>query len=159
MRVDQRHRLHLKTYKMKVITKDEVELTINAEIIPIIVTIKHMCDDIGTEDAPIPISTIDSNIFKKIIEFCENHIKPESDEKKAWEQEYVKMDENLIAEILVAANYLDIKPLIDITSTEIAKIISRKSVEEIRELFGIVNDFTPEEEEQIKLENEWCNED
>jgi len=28
--------------------------------------------------------------------------------------------------------------------------------EEIRKLFNIVNDFTPEEEAQIKKENEWA---
>jgi S-phase kinase-associated protein 1 len=35
-------------------------------------------------------------------------------------------------------------------------MIKGKSVEEIRKTFNIVNDFTPEEEEQIRKENEWC---
>jgi hypothetical protein len=33
---------------------------------------------------------------------------------------------------------------------------SGKSPEEIRKTFNIVNDFTPEEEEQVRRENEWC---
>ncbi len=33
-------------------------------------------------------------------------------------------------------------------------MIKGKQPEEIRKLFNIVNDFTPEEEEQIKKENE-----
>jgi S-phase kinase-associated protein 1 len=37
-------------------------------------------------------------------------------------------------------------------------MIKGKTVEEIRKTFNIVNDFTPEEESQIKKENEWAEE-
>jgi len=37
-------------------------------------------------------------------------------------------------------------------------MIKGKKVEELRKLFNIPNDFTPEEEEQIKKENAWCEE-
>jgi Skp1 family, dimerisation domain len=35
-------------------------------------------------------------------------------------------------------------------------MIKGKSPEEIRQTFNIVNDFTPEEEAQIRRENEWA---
>lgn len=31
-----------------------------------------------------------------------------------------------------------------------------KTAEEIRRTFNIVNDFTPEEEAQVREENKWC---
>jgi hypothetical protein len=34
-----------------------------------------------------------------------------------------------------------------------------KSAEEIRQIFNIKNDFTPEEEDQIRRENEWAEDD
>jgi S-phase kinase-associated protein 1 len=37
----------------------------------------------------------------------------------------------------------------------VANCIKGKNVEEIRRTFGIVNDFTIEEEEVIRKENEW----
>ncbi|KAK2557831.1 S-phase kinase-associated protein 1 [Acropora cervicornis] len=53
-----------------------------------------------------------------------------------------------------AANYLDIKGLLDVTCKTVANMIK----EEIRKTFNIKNDFTPEEEEQVRKENEWCEE-
>jgi S-phase kinase-associated protein 1 len=55
-----------------------------------------------------------------------------------------------------AANYLDIKALLDLGCKTVANMIKGKSPEEIRKTFNIQNDFTPEEEEQIRRENEWA---
>lgn len=58
----------------------------------------------------------------------------------------------------MAANYLDIKPLLDLTCATVASMIKGKTPEEIRKTFNIVNDFTPEEEAQVREENKWCEE-
>lgn len=55
-----------------------------------------------------------------------------------------------------AAEYLDIKELLDITASKVASMICGQTVEQIRQNFGIRNDFTKEEEEQIQRENQWC---
>lgn len=51
--------------------------------------------------------------------------------------------------VLQAANYLDIKGLLDVTCKTVANMIKGKSPEEIRKTFNIKNDFTPAEEEQV----------
>ena len=46
----------------------------------------------------------------------------------------------------------------ELACAKIASLIKGKSTEEIRKTFNIVNDFTPEEEEQIRDENRWAEE-
>ena len=61
-------------------------------------------------------------------------------------------------ELIVAANYMDIKSLLDLGCAKVATLIKGKSPEDIRRTFNIVNDFTPEEEARIREENRWCGE-
>ena len=48
--------------------------------------------------------------------------------------------------------------MLDLTCKSVAEMIKGKTPEEIRKHFNIKNDFTPEEEEQVRKENEWCEE-
>lgn len=73
-----------------------------------------------------------------------------------WDQKFINVDQEMLFEIILAANYLDIKPLLDVGCKTVANMIKGKTPEEIRKLFNIQNDFTPEEEAQIKKENEWA---
>ena len=64
-----------------------------------------------------------------------------------WDVNFIEF-KNLddLVDLIVAANFLDIQGLLALGCAKVATIIKGKSVEEIREVFGIVNDFTPEEE-------------
>lgn len=95
-----------------------------------------------------------------------------------WDQKFMQVDQEMLFEIILvcspepgplltrgehrltslrqASNYLDIKPLLDVGCKTVANMIKGKSPEEIRKTFNIINDFTPEEEEQIRRENEWA---
>merc|ERR1712178_193565 len=79
-------------------------------------------------------------------------------EKNAWDKEFVKVDDETLFNLIPAANYLDIKSLLDLTCKTVADEIKGKTPEEIRIRFNIKNDFTPEEEEEVKRENAWCEE-
>jgi S-phase kinase-associated protein 1 len=77
------------------------------------------------------------------------------DDITEWDGTFIKVENEDLFEIILAANYLDIKPLLDLGCKTVANMIRGKTPEQIREMFNIENDFTPEEEEQIRRENEW----
>jgi S-phase kinase-associated protein 1 len=134
------------------------------------VLIKNLLSDIPMDgNEPIPIPNVNDTVLKKVIEWCDYHKNdpPSSDDddsdsrKKStdiseWDQKFMAVDQELLFEIILAANYLDIKPLLDVGCKTVANMIKGKSPEEIRKTFNIQNDFTPEEEDQIKRENEWA---
>lgn len=70
----------------------------------------------------------------------------------------MQVDQGTLFELILAANYLDIKGLLDVTCKTVANMIKGKTPDEIRKTFNIKNDFTPSEEEQVRKENEWCEE-
>jgi S-phase kinase-associated protein 1 len=51
---------------------------------------------------------------------------------------------------------MDIKNLLDVGCKTVANMIKGKSPEEMRATFNIKNDFTPEEEAEIRKENQWA---
>jgi S-phase kinase-associated protein 1 len=121
------------------------------------------------DDAEVPLNNVKSSILKKIKEYLEHY--QDSDPKEierplasqnyqecveAWDFEFINIELDTIFEIILAANYMDIKPLLELASSKIASIIKGKTPEEIRKIFNIQNDFTPEEEQQIRDENQWC---
>ncbi|KAJ1983024.1 hypothetical protein H4R33_004922 [Dimargaris cristalligena] len=73
-----------------------------------------------------------------------------------WDREFCNVDQGTLYELILAANYLDIKPLLDLTCLTVANMIKGKMPDEIRRTFNVKNDFTPEEEEAVRKENEWC---
>jgi S-phase kinase-associated protein 1 len=127
-------------------------------------TIKHMIED-DCADNGIPLPNVTSKILSKVIEYCKKHVEaPKGDDRtssvddelKTWDVEFVKVDQATLFDLILAANYLNIKSLLDLTCQTVADMIKGKTPEEIRKTFNIKNDFTPEEEEEVRRENQWA---
>jgi len=145
---------------VKLKSKQEEIFEVEKEVACRSVTVKNMVDDTGL-DTPVPLPMVDSKILIKVIEYCKYHHKAEheslpDDEKNTWDKDFVKVDDETLFNLILAANYLDIKSLLDLTCKTVADEIKGKTPEEIRIRFNIKNDFTPEEEEEVKRENAWC---
>ncbi|XP_021756180.1 SKP1-like protein 1A [Chenopodium quinoa] len=126
-------------------------------------TIKNMIEDLGDSTDPIPLHNVTSKILSKVIEYCNKHAVADNsvavmsdDELKQWDKDFLNVNQNTLFDLILAANYMDIKGLLDLTCQCVADMIKGKSPEEIRKHFNIVNDYTPEEEEEVRRENQWA---
>jgi len=161
------------TRKVRLQSSDGEVFEVEMEIIKLSNTIKTMLEDLGAEDEEseteiIPLPNVNAAILKKIIQWCSYHkedppMLDEDDNKEkrtddigSWDSDFLKVDQGTLFELILAANYMDIKGLLDVTCKTVANMIKGKTPEEIRRTFNIKNDFTPAEEEQIRKENAWC---
>jgi len=157
--------------KITLVSNDGVHQEVLRNIAERSMLIKNMIEDVGEEalETPIPIPNVNDQVLKKVIEWCTWHKNDpvavnddDADSRKKttdiddWDQKFMQVDQEMLFEIILASNYLDIKALLDVGCKTVANMIKGKSPEEIRKTFNITNDFTPEEEEQIRRENEWA---
>ncbi|CAA2960032.1 SKP1 1A [Olea europaea subsp. europaea] len=134
-------------------------------------TIKHMLEA-DCADTFFPLPNVTSKILAKVIEYCKRHVeavaakpaegvlvaadKMTDEELKAFDADFVKVDQGTLFDLILAANYLNIKSLLDLTCQTVADMIKGKTPEEIRKTFNIKDDSTPEEEEEVRRENAWA---
>uniref|UniRef100_A0A0N4ZYE5 Skp1-related protein n=1 Tax=Parastrongyloides trichosuri TaxID=131310 RepID=A0A0N4ZYE5_PARTI len=162
--------------KVPVKSSDGETFELEYDIIKQSGTLHTMLTDLGVDFTseetlvidPIELQNLNANIIKRIIQWCNYHKddppshddsdqhEKRTDDIPSWDVEFLKVDQGTLFELILAANYLDIKGLLDVTCKTVANMIKGKSPDEIRRTFNIRNDFTAEEEEQIKKENAWC---
>ncbi|XP_030387507.1 S-phase kinase-associated protein 1 [Scaptodrosophila lebanonensis] len=150
----------------KVIFESDVSIANHSE------TIKTALEDLGDEvdGSVVPLPNVNSAILRKVLHWATFHKDdPEAaeeienkekrtDDISSWDADFLKVDQGTLFELMLAADYLGIKGLLDVTCKTVANMIKGRSPQDIRETFAIPNDFSPAEEEQVRKENEWCEE-
>ncbi|KAH0475338.1 MAG: uncharacterized protein KVP18_004422 [Porospora cf. gigantea A] len=157
------------TVYQKLVAEDGEIFQINRKACALSTVLDRFSDDYP--DEALPLSTVKSKTLKKIIEYLEHHMDkhPEEIEKPLrstdlsdcvpeWDYNFVDVSQEELFEIILVANFLGVQALLDLTCAKVATMIKGRSVDEIREVFDIKNDFTPEEEQQVREENRWCEE-
>ncbi|KAI3775500.1 hypothetical protein L1987_50079 [Smallanthus sonchifolius] len=110
---------------------------------------------------PIAIPNVDSETEAAVNEFLRKH--GSSDEEVRTEAvndltSFIERQE--IGTVLVKfASDVNNSELLDIFCQRVADVITDKTVEEVREIFNVTNDFTPEQEQAIRDEQKWAFED
>lgn len=66
-------------------------------------------------------------------------------ERKIFDEKFIRLDTRRLCELTSAADSLDMKPLVDLSSRALARMIEGKTPEEIRETFHLPDDLTEEE--------------
>ena len=126
------------------------------------VTLKAMMETLGVDDEIVPVFNVTAAILKKVIQWCTYHkddpMPPDEDMKKVkctddispWDQEFLEVDMDTLFELILAANYLDIKDLLDVTFKTVANMIKGKTQEDICQTFTCEDETTDTGKEQIR---------
>ncbi|VDL81363.1 unnamed protein product [Nippostrongylus brasiliensis] len=152
---------------IEVITKDGRRCRLPRVVLRMSRTLNTMISELAIETiGPIPLWKVDSVVLKKILKWCWFHRNDgpfveytgtlaEKPPLCEWDQRFFNMHQVMVYELILAANYLDIRGLLDSACRFVASMIAGKSPEEIRRMFNIKCDYTPEEEAKIMRENAW----
>jgi S-phase kinase-associated protein 1 len=155
--------------KIKLVSHDQETIEVEKSVAIQSVLIKSMLEDAG-EDEDIPVPNVSSAVLNKILEFC-RHVRdtgpcPEIEKPlrsanihdviEKWYADYIDVDQEMLMEIMMAANYLDIRSLLELSCAKLASKLKGKTPQQLREEFHLENDFTPEEEAKLMEENKWA---
>ncbi|KAL0426014.1 UNVERIFIED_CONTAM: SKP1-like protein 21, partial [Sesamum radiatum] len=108
----------------------------------------------SSKNYPISLpSRVNPPMLSLILDYCRFHQVPgrSNKERKSFDEKFVRMDTKRLCELTSAADSLQLKPLVDLTSRALARVIEGRTPEEIREIFHLPDDLTEEEKlEPIK---------
>uniref|UniRef100_A0AC35TJT9 Skp1-related protein n=1 Tax=Rhabditophanes sp. KR3021 TaxID=114890 RepID=A0AC35TJT9_9BILA len=140
--------------------------------------LKQMALDLNIDlesDEPINCERIDltalsSKMLEFVSEYCQfhqflgevPHTKDENDEYDSklnlFTDNFIKKTEEFRYELIMAANFLDISSLLTLGCDAAADTMKGKTTEQLREYFGLEDDFTEAEKEFFRNQNKWVDE-
>jgi len=143
---------------LTLISSDAVKIQIDSKAAERSNLLKGLIQDYS-EDSEIPMHEVKGDVLKKVVEYLNhwsngepkeiprplpsNNLKEATDE---WDAEFIEsIDIDTVFDIINTANYMDIKPLLDLSCAKVASIMKGKTAEEIRQIFNIECDLTEEE--------------
>jgi len=121
------------------------------------------------DDGVVELPNVSAATLSRVLEYVERHfdfddshssfIPSDDDPLARFDEELVSVDNDTLFDLLEAANFLNIVKLLDLTCKAVAEQMRGKTTDEIRKKFHIVNDYTKEEEEDVRMENSWAFEE
>ena len=109
-------------------------------------------DDEEITDRDFDCIKVSTDVLAKVVEYCTHFqtVEPmneistplngetvEEIVKQEWYVNFCKVEREMLFNLVAAANYMDIKPLLDLTCLAVSVSIKGKSVEELRSIFKI----------------------
>jgi S-phase kinase-associated protein 1 len=145
------------------------------------VTIRNMINDLGAGEfgkegekfiIPLPSGNVKSpehlDYVVQYAEFMRTAEFPKDERKEdaridgvltEWEKKFAESTpKNTLIEVVLLANFLEFNYMLEAMCCAMAGLMKDRTTEQIREDWGIKNDFTKEEEEKIKKENQFIEE-
>ena len=144
--------------QVNIISKENESFTISKEVSQLSELLKTILED--EKENEIYLKIVSSQYLKKVIEFMNYYSSNPFEEIQKplkspnlkdflsdWYISFLDIDNDTLFELISVANYLDIKPLLDLTCVKVASMIKGKNTSEITNIFNIT--LQPEEEKLL----------
>ncbi|GAX14544.1 hypothetical protein FisN_6Lh321 [Fistulifera solaris] len=172
------------TREVTLISSDKQEFKLSAEAVKLARMVASSLnliqeDDDGDEDDtaaeldPLELSRVEGSVLAKVVEYLSHYLEEPMKEipqplggttfnevmTQEWYQTYAYgMSDELLFQVLTAANYMEIQPLLDLACLRVTFQLQGKSAEEIRAILNLPK-LTPEEEARAREEHRWVFEE
>jgi S-phase kinase-associated protein 1 len=125
-----------------------------AEVSGTILNLLSDAGDVGGGDLPaIPLAGITGDILQLALDFSADYVAGTAD---SWKAKLSAADQVTLFGLMLGANFLENRPLLDMTCQHMADMItSLPSADEMRKKFNIINDFEPQDEARIAKDLSW----
>uniref|UniRef100_A0A1W7R6V7 Putative s-phase kinase-associated protein 1 n=1 Tax=Aedes albopictus TaxID=7160 RepID=A0A1W7R6V7_AEDAL len=159
---------------IKLQSSDGEIFDVEVEIAKCSLTIKTMMENRGLEDGGgevIPLSNVDSNILRKILQWANYHkddpteedCDGEPNDRRTdnicyWDRKFMEVDQQTLFKLMQAVHYLNIRGLVVLTCKTVANMMKGKTQDQVREMFNIKNDLTKKQQDQIRRQHQWYQE-
>ena len=150
---------------IKIKSKDNAEFELSSKAAERSNLLKGMIADF--KENTFDLNNIDGKTLEKVKDYLVHYIdknpskieKPLKSNKfeecaEKWDVDFLGDDDDTILSLLLAANYLDIEPLLDLTSAKIACSLKGTTTENVRKEFKIT-DLNKEEKAQIESDKNY----
>ncbi|EAY85069.1 hypothetical protein OsI_06426 [Oryza sativa Indica Group] len=123
------------------------------------------------DDVLINVPGVARPVLARVADYCDRHYGGGGEggefaapEGYGFDDPLARFDDELmdgadvgtVVDLLRAATFLRVERLADLASREVAACMRGRTVEGIRQVFGIANDYTDEEEQDVRKENSWA---
>lgn len=109
---------------------------------------------------PIPVPNVNSPVLAKVVEYLELHAVAASADAllvlSKWDRLFMEANHESLFELVLAADFLEIESLLRLACGEMEDLLAGKSPAEIREMFKVRAEPTPDEMDEIRRDYPWA---
>jgi S-phase kinase-associated protein 1 len=130
--------------KINLVSSDGDVFEVNYDVAVMSKTLKDAIETNSAGDTnSISLSLVKSEMLTKVIEYCKKHSSTQMQDVDLidWDAKFVEVDRATLFGLILCANYLNIKSLLDLVCRKVADTTKGMSPSEIRRFFNFEEEY------------------